>query len=187
MNREIKYYNKEENQCNRLHFADGNHLKTGDIQVNLEKINFNDFNAYKSANIEFMRPGAVGKDIYHTYETLKKFIYNDKDYLNNDHEYLDCREKENSKTIKSDGRGTYSLTITNTKNDIINIIIKGIKHTEPAEVDVNMITKEQLSLYTGDKKNILIITQEELHRIFKIMESIEKDISKNPETFKALL
>jgi hypothetical protein len=50
-----------------------------------------------------------------------------------------------------------------------------------------MITKEQLSLYTWDKKNILIITQEELHRIFKIMESIEKDISKNPETFKALL
>ncbi|MEI6775171.1 MAG: hypothetical protein WCL18_10815 [bacterium] len=52
-------------------------------------------------------------------------------------------------------------------------------------MNVNLILPEKISLYTGNPKDIIMITQEELQRILKLMKSIDQDLKASPETFTA--
>jgi hypothetical protein len=59
MNRKLEYYNKESLQLNRLSITDCGGMKSGDIQILLEKMNFNEEREYGAVGIEFMSPGAT--------------------------------------------------------------------------------------------------------------------------------
>ncbi|MEI6775170.1 MAG: hypothetical protein WCL18_10810 [bacterium] len=70
MNRNLEYRDKERKQLNRLSITDCGGMKSGDIQIFLEKMNFNGERKYSGVGIEFMSPGAAGREVYETHKTL---------------------------------------------------------------------------------------------------------------------
>lgn len=191
MGRTLEYYDKESQRLNRLSITSCDALKSGDIQIVLERMNLNENSSYGAVGIEFMWPGAVGKDVYQTYKTLWEFIQNNKKFLHKNNKYLGYNNKEILRAIRGDFKQwTCYLKITNTKNDILNVLVKWGQQNNPiepadTEMNVNLITPEKIPLYIWDQKDIIIITQEELHRMLKIMESMEQDVKKSPEIFTA--
>jgi len=191
MNRNLEYRDKERKQLNRLSITDCGGMKSGDIQIFLEKMNFNGERKYSGVGIEFMSPGAAGREVYETHKTLWQFIYNNNWFLHQNNDHLRYEGQEISTAIRGDFKQwTCYLQISNTTNNILNILVKWWQqnnHIEPADkkMNVNLILPEKISLYTGNPKDIIMITQEELQRILKLMKSIDQDLKASPETFTA--
>jgi len=192
MNSSMKYYNEDLQQLNKLNLCCCDKMKTWDIQIILEKYNFKDDADSHMAGIEFMRPWSVSKPVYHTYKTFGELIQSNDQYPKGK-SFMAYQGEEKTVAIRWDfNQETNFFKLSNTKDDIVNIMIKwrfDNNPLKPADVnlDLDLLLPQKLNMYKWNVKNIILITEQQLQRLFKIMESMEKDVKEKPELFKAML
>ena len=192
MERIFEQYTEETQDLRRISFSLCEWMKSWDIQIVLETHNFEK----ESSNvvwIEFQWPGSVGKPNYKTYQTLWKFVNEDNfPKKTTTHKKLSGIAKEVCIVWDFKQRTCY-LKLSKTTEDIVTLFVKwgGILN-EPtnksdSEGSLSLLTNQTRDLYKGELSKTILITQDELMRMFKLMESMEADMEKYGEDLQPVI